>query len=210
MAESYAQAIAKAKARYKEAMDESAWDALAIVEEHGRPLATVCKGIAGEDWNKLRHRAAKLANSAGQTADERARAREAEWKRVRESHARAAMKDPEVAAKVIGSLTEPQRTQVYDVLEATQKTHTQRPSDQPAPRATATVRNVAALAALSDMHKAAKRAVEAAVFDKLNDHDAAGAEVIIRATESELAVWRENVGGGISDAAIRALMAEGV
>ncbi len=111
--ETYTQAVAKAKARYKEAMEESAWDALAIVETHGRPLQTVCKDIAGDGWQALRAAARRKEKAAGQTAEERGRARDKEWKRVRESHARAALKDPEQAAKVIASLPPAALEEVY-------------------------------------------------------------------------------------------------
>jgi hypothetical protein len=113
MAESYAQAIKAARERYKEAMDEAAWDALRIVDDYGRQLQTVCKDIADDGWNALRSRAQRLAKAAGQTAAERARAAQRETAKREQRAAKAVLKDPTQAAKVIASLPPQALEEVY-------------------------------------------------------------------------------------------------
>lgn len=137
MAETYTQAIAKAKARYKEAMDESAWDALAIVEQYGRPLQAVCKDIAGDGWNALRQRSAKLAKTAGETAEARARARAKETERIARQHAKAALKDPDQAAKVIASLPPQALEEVYHEARLTRAGVDTSPANRKAAKAKA-------------------------------------------------------------------------
>ena len=113
MAETYAQAIAKAKARYKEAMDDAAADALVIAEKYGKPLAAICNQIAGDEGQALRFRAARLAKRAGQSAEAMTRAREAENRRKALAHAKVVLKDPEQAAKVIAALPPQALDDVY-------------------------------------------------------------------------------------------------
>jgi hypothetical protein len=100
----YREAIQEGRRLYADAMDKAANYALFMVEEFGRPLATVCKEIADEGWNALRQRAQRLEKSAGQTPDERARAMRQENARVRMSHAKSTLKDPDEAARVVASL----------------------------------------------------------------------------------------------------------
>lgn len=209
MAETYAQAIKAARERYKEAMDEAAWDALRIVDDHGRPLQTVCKDIADDGWNALRSRAQRLAKTAGQTADERARARSRETQRKAVGHAKAVLKDPGQAEKVIASLTPNQREAVYAALDATNPQPVSRPSKASARGTSSEAHNVSALDRLATMHANAQQANGLVDYDDLSEHQCANAEVLIRATEAEIAVWREGVGGGISDEAIR-LASQGV
>lgn len=139
--------------------------------------------------------------------DSRAQDKENRAKAVR--HAKVVMRDPESAADVIGSLKPAERAAVFGALEATEKNPVARPSTQPA-KGSAKARNAAALAALADMHRAAQKAVDAANFGALDEHQLANAEVLLRYTEAEIEVWRERVGGGVSDQEIAALMAEGV
>ena len=99
----YLQAIKAARERYAEAMEAAAWDVLAIVEEHGRPLQTVCKDVAGEGWNALRNRAQKLAKTAGRTAEERARAARRESEKAALRHAKQVLRDPEMRARLLSA-----------------------------------------------------------------------------------------------------------
>jgi hypothetical protein len=101
----YREAIAEGKRLYAEAMDKAANYVLFVIEEYGKPRATVCREIAGnEGWNALDIRTRKLAKTAGQTPDERRAGQLAKTQRNREASARAVLKDPEQAAKVIASL----------------------------------------------------------------------------------------------------------
>ncbi len=212
MAETYAQAIKAARERYNANQDESAWDALRIADDFGRPLQVVCKEIAGDGWAALRSRAQRRANDAkraGKTPEQRARAAQEETAKRERRAAKSVLKDPEQAAKVMASLTPTQLETAFQALsDALPKAA--RPSSKPAKRDSAKTRNIAAMAALADMHTSAQKAVEAVVFDELSEHQLASAEVMIRYTESEIAVWRENAEGSFSDEAIQAAMAEGV
>jgi len=100
----YTQAIREARERYKEAMDDAAADALLIVEQYGKPLQTVCKDIAGEGWAAVRQQALRIRETAGESPADRIRRREADNARKDRSRAKAVLKDPEQAAKVIASL----------------------------------------------------------------------------------------------------------
>lgn len=113
MSQSYRQAIAEGKRLYAEAMDKAANYALYISEQYDRRLQTVCKEIAEDGWNALRNRAQRLEKTAGQTPDERARATLRDTQRKAESHAKAVLKDPEQAAKVIASLSPTALDNVY-------------------------------------------------------------------------------------------------
>lgn len=99
--ESYKQAIAEGRRLYREAMEKTANYVLYIVEEFGKPRATVCKEIAGKDWNALDVRTRKLEKIAGQTPDERRRALKAETARIYRSHAKWALQDPETVAHLL-------------------------------------------------------------------------------------------------------------
>ena len=100
----YREAIAEGRRLYAEAMDRAANYALFVSEEYGRPLRTVCREIGGDGSNALRNRAQKLAKTAGETPDQRALRTRRERAAVQRSEAKAALKDPEQAAKVMASL----------------------------------------------------------------------------------------------------------
>lgn len=68
----------------------------------------------------------------------------------------------------------------------------------------------AALGALADMMKAARRAVAHAPFDQMDEMQLAKGEVLIRATEGEIGVWRANAGGDLSDEALAAVTEGGL
>lgn len=107
-------------------------------------------------------------------------------------------------------VSDPQvRARVFEALDKTEREPVSRPSTAVAQPSTSQARNISALARLANMHTAAQEANELADFGSLSDHQRANAEVALRATESEIAMWRENAGGGISDEAIQALMAQG-
>lgn len=98
----YLQAIREAKERYAEAMEGAAWDALAIVDQFGRPLETVCKAIAGDEFKALASRSRRLRKAAGQTAAERERVRQATTKRkAEETVRRMAKADPDFVARAV-------------------------------------------------------------------------------------------------------------
>lgn len=211
--ETYASAIKAARERYREAMEGAAADVVYICATYGKARRTVCREIAGDEgYNALDHRARAFEKAAGQTAEEARRTRDAEWRRVRESHARNALKDPEMAAKVLAAAArEPRvRDAMFDALERTETAPVARPSHDPAPTPTPSTRNVAALGALSRALDEIRRANASAAYGRLSEHQAANAEVIIRSLEGEIAVWREAVGGGISDDAIAAFLEEEV
>jgi hypothetical protein len=109
----YREAIAEGRRLYAEAMDKAANYALFVVEEYERPLQTVCKEIAGDGWNALRVRASRMAKTAGQTPDQRALAARKEASTARRAHAKAALRDPEEAAKVIAALSDEALENVY-------------------------------------------------------------------------------------------------
>ncbi len=113
MAESYAQAIAKAKARYKEAMDDAAADVVYICRTFNKARQAVCKEIAGDGWNALDVRTRRFEKTAGRTAEEARRRRETERARVQRAEAKSALKDPDQAAKVIASLPPQVLEEVY-------------------------------------------------------------------------------------------------
>lgn len=138
MAESYAQAIAAAKARYKVAMDEAAADAVYISREYTRSLSAVCKEIAGDDWNALRRRAQRFEESAGQTAEAAARRRETERARVQRAEAKSALKDPDQAAKVIASLPPQVLDDVYHEARLARANEDRTPAARKAAQAKAT------------------------------------------------------------------------
>lgn len=137
MAESYAQAIAKAKVRYKEAMDESAWDALAIAQEYDRPLVTVCKEIAGDGWSALAAASRRRGKTAGQTADQLRRAREKAAQESARRHAKVVLKDPEQAAKVIASLPPQALDEVYHEARLARAGEDRTPANRQAAKAAA-------------------------------------------------------------------------
>ena len=116
MSETYAQAIKAARERYKEAMDGAAADALVIVEQHGKPMTTVCKDIAGDEWNALRRRAHRLETTAGQTPDERARRRAKERARIQRVEAKSALSDPDQRAALLKTLPEETKVEMRRTL----------------------------------------------------------------------------------------------
>lgn len=139
MAESYAQAIAKARARYKEAMDEAAADVVYICRTFDRPRKTVCRDIAGDEgYNALDHRARAFEKSAGQTADE---SRRAAQRRTQEREVRATkkvLKDPDQAAKVFGSLSPQVLDDVYHEARLARANEDRTPAARKAAQAKAT------------------------------------------------------------------------
>ena len=100
----YREAIAEGRRLYAEAMDKAANYALFVSEEYDRPLATVCKEMAGDGWDALRKRASRMAKTAGETPDQRGLRTRRERAATQRAEAKAALKDPEQAAKVIASL----------------------------------------------------------------------------------------------------------
>lgn len=100
MAQTYRQAIAEAKARYAEHQKETAVDALFIAEEYSKPLATVCKEIAGDEWSALEARSRRMRKAVGAQPEDLRRARKEASDGARIRHAKAVLKDPEQAAEV--------------------------------------------------------------------------------------------------------------
>lgn len=109
----YREAIAEGKRLYAEAMDKAANYALYVSEEFGRPLKTVCREIAPDGWNALDHRARKMVKTAGETPDQRRVRTLNERRKVQRSEAKAALKDPEQAVKVIAALPSEALETVY-------------------------------------------------------------------------------------------------
>jgi hypothetical protein len=119
-------------------------------------------------------------------------------KRMFKAHATEFMEDPSL------------RSVAFDALDETELHPVSRPSTAPARRTSAAERNVSAVALAADAHTALERANTLADFASLTEHQLANVEIAHRACEAEIAVWRENAGGGISDEAIQTAMAGGV
>jgi len=162
MKRSYAQAITEARKRYKEHMEESAADAVFIASEHDRPLQTVCKGIAGDDWNALRVRAQRLGKAAGQTAEERARRMQMERARRQRSEAKSALLNPEQVAKVISSLPSAALDDVYHEARLARAGETRTPAARKAAHA-------AASTAIAPMKRALDRTQQGLVLQALEE-----------------------------------------
>jgi hypothetical protein len=62
--------------------------------------------------------------------------------------------------------------------------------DREVPERTEKQVNVTALAALADMNKASKKAVEAASFGALTEHEKHSAEIMLRSTEADILIAR--------------------
>lgn len=133
----YREAIAEGRRLYAEAMDKAANYALFISEEFGRPLQTVCKEIAGEGWNSLRHRAQEIARTAGRTPDERARAaRKATMDRA-ERAAKAVLKDADLTARVVAGLPDEALDNVYHEARLARAGEDRSPANRKAAQAAA-------------------------------------------------------------------------
>lgn len=109
MAQSYEQALAAAKERYETAMADSAADVLYISEKYDRPLQTICKKIAGDDWNALRMRAQRLAQT--KRGKESGALDVAPWTQApaQVRTARNVLKDPQAMSRVVEDLDYPTR-----------------------------------------------------------------------------------------------------
>jgi hypothetical protein len=69
----YQQAIAAARGRYELAMADAAADVLVISEKYDKPIQSVCKDIAPDNWDALRKRAQRLEKAqvrGGTSADD--------------------------------------------------------------------------------------------------------------------------------------------
>jgi hypothetical protein len=162
MGMTYRAAIAEGRRLYAEAMDKAANYVLFVVEEYGKPRATVCKEIAGEGWNALDHRARALEKTAGQTPDERRAATLRKTQQAAQAHAKAALKDPEQAAKVIASLpTEALETVYHEARVA----RVGEDRSEPARKAAA----ARAREAVEPMRRAVSRTQEALVIQALDE-----------------------------------------
>lgn len=161
MAETYAQAIAKARARYAEAMDGAAADALVIAEQHDKPLAVVCRGIAPDEAEALRKRASRLKAKGGAAQAQAAGRARASAQR----HARVVLKDPEQAAKVIASLPPAALDAVYHEARLARAGEDRTPATRKAAHA-------AASNAVAPMKRATDRTQQGLILQALEEaHD---------------------------------------
>lgn len=177
----YKEAIAEGRRLYQEAMDKAANYVLFIVEQYGKPRATVCKEIAGDGWNALDHRARALEKTAGQTPDERRRAAQRETNERAERAAKAALKDPGMTAKVIASLPDEALYRVYHEARLTRAGEDRTPAARKAaeaqaaravePMKKAVARTSVALAiqALREARDDLQSAMKAGAFTKTKD-----------------------------------------
>lgn len=100
---SYEVAIAEAKERYEAAMSDAAAEVLFLAHKYDRPLQTVCKDVAGDDWERLDARARRLKAKKQKQGKTFGPGGDAPWTQAPDKvrTAKNVLRDPEAAAQIL-------------------------------------------------------------------------------------------------------------